>query len=72
MPTNATHPHFLRNMVGGSVGNILEWYDFAVFGYFAPIIGAHFFPAEDSLFGRIPHRRFRTVDAQGAQGNTRV
>ncbi len=48
--TNHTpQPHFLRNMVGGSVGNILEWYDFAVFGYFAPFIGAHFFPAEDPM-----------------------
>jgi len=36
-----------RNLVGGSVGNVLEWYDFAVFGYFAPVIGRQFFPAED-------------------------
>ncbi len=35
-------PHLVRNTVGGVVGNILEWYDFAVFGYFAPIIGPLF------------------------------
>jgi MHS family proline/betaine transporter-like MFS transporter len=29
------------------VGNILEWYDFALFGFFAREIGAHFFPADD-------------------------
>jgi len=42
-------PHLVRNTVGGVVGNILEWYDFAVFGYFAPIIGPLFFPSEDKL-----------------------
>jgi MHS family proline/betaine transporter-like MFS transporter len=25
------------------VGDALEWYDFAVYGYFAPIIGNQFF-----------------------------
>ena len=44
-----TTPHFKRNLIGGVVGNILEWYDFAVFGFFAPIIGAQFFPSEDPL-----------------------
>ena len=42
-----------RNIVGGVIGNILEWYDFAVFGYFAPIIGAQFFPSEDKLASTI-------------------
>ena len=41
--------HLTRNTIGGVIGNVLEWYDFAVFGYFAPIIGAHFFPAENQL-----------------------
>lgn len=31
----------------GIIGNVLEWYDFAVYGYFAVSIGRHFFPAED-------------------------
>lgn len=38
-----------RNTVGGIAGNILEWYDFAVFGYLAPVIGAQFFPTDDRL-----------------------
>ena len=38
-----------RNLLGGVVGNVLEWYDFSVFGFFAPIIGAQFFPSEDPL-----------------------
>ncbi len=41
--------HLKRNAVGGVVGNVLEWYDFAVFGYFAPVIGAQFFPAQNRL-----------------------
>lgn len=31
----------------GLVGNVLEWYDFSVYGYFAVSIGHHFFPSED-------------------------
>ena len=34
-----------RGVIAGVVGNILEWYDFALFGFFAQQIGAHFFPA---------------------------
>jgi MHS family proline/betaine transporter-like MFS transporter len=36
-----------RAVVAGIVGNVLEWYDFAVYGYFAPSIGQHFFPSHD-------------------------
>jgi MHS family proline/betaine transporter-like MFS transporter len=36
-----------RNVVAGTVGNVLEWYDFAVYGYLAPIIGKVFFPGDD-------------------------
>jgi MHS family proline/betaine transporter-like MFS transporter len=33
--------------LAGVVGNVLEWYDFAVFGFFAPLIAEQFFPAAD-------------------------
>jgi MFS transporter, MHS family, proline/betaine transporter len=36
-----------RGVVAGVVGNMLEWYDFALFGFFARQIGAHFFPASN-------------------------
>jgi MHS family proline/betaine transporter-like MFS transporter len=36
-----------RGVIAGVVGNMLEWYDFALFGFFAREIGAHFFPADD-------------------------
>jgi MFS transporter, MHS family, proline/betaine transporter len=36
-----------RGVIAGVVGNMLEWYDFALFGFFAQQIGTHFFPAHD-------------------------
>ncbi|HEX5385525.1 MAG TPA: MFS transporter [Gemmatimonadales bacterium] len=36
-----------RGIVAGVVGNMLEWYDFALFGFFARQLGAHFFPADN-------------------------
>ncbi|MBF0528602.1 MAG: MFS transporter, partial [Deltaproteobacteria bacterium] len=38
-----------KNMFGGVVGNVLEWYDFAIFGFLAPLIGEKFFPSNDPL-----------------------
>jgi MHS family proline/betaine transporter-like MFS transporter len=43
----------LRTFFAGGIGNLLEWYDFAVFGYFAPFISAQFFPADDPVAGVI-------------------
>uniref|UniRef100_A0A7S2KSF4 Major facilitator superfamily (MFS) profile domain-containing protein n=1 Tax=Leptocylindrus danicus TaxID=163516 RepID=A0A7S2KSF4_9STRA len=37
----------LMKTIAGVVGNILEWYDFAVFGYFSDIIASNFFPPQD-------------------------
>lgn len=39
----------LRVLVAGFVGNVLEWYDFAVYGFFAPTIGRLFFPSDDPV-----------------------
>ena len=36
-----------RGVIAGVAGNVLEWYDFALFGFFAAQIGHHFFPAHD-------------------------
>ncbi len=38
-----------RAMAAGMIGNVLEWYDFAIYGFFAVSIGRHFFPGEDPL-----------------------
>lgn len=34
-----------RLILAGLIGNALEWYDFAVYGYFAAIIAPQFFPS---------------------------
>ena len=36
-------------IAAGVIGNVLEWYDFAIYGYFAASIGRSFFPHEDSV-----------------------
>jgi len=41
--------HSLSTLAAGVIGNVMEWYDFALFGYFAPIIAGHFFPSGDVL-----------------------
>jgi len=38
-----------RSLIAGFSGNILEWYDFTVYGFFATIIGSQFFPREDKI-----------------------
>src|SRR5215212_5186343 len=36
-----------RAVTAAVIGNVLEWYDFAVYGYVAAIIGRNFFPGTD-------------------------
>ena len=36
-------------LAAGGVGNLLEWYDFGVYGYFAPVLARLFFPSDDPL-----------------------
>jgi MFS transporter, MHS family, proline/betaine transporter len=37
--------------LAGMAGNVLEWYDFAVFGYLSDVIGEVFFPSEETSSG---------------------
>jgi MHS family proline/betaine transporter-like MFS transporter len=39
----------VRVITAGVIGNLLEWYDFAIYGFFATQIGATFFPAGDKV-----------------------
>ena len=52
MNTNAG-TNLKKNTIAGDIGNILEWYDFAVFGFLAPFMSSLFFPADDRLAGLI-------------------
>lgn len=36
-----------KTAMAGFAGNVLEWYDFGVYGFFAAIIGKQFFPSSD-------------------------
>ena len=36
-----------RTVIAGLAGNVMEWYDFGVYGYFAAVMGQKFFPAHD-------------------------
>jgi len=36
-------------LISCMIGNALEWYDFVIYGYFAVILGALFFPSADPL-----------------------
>ena len=38
-----------RVATAGAIGNVLEWYDFSVYAYFAPIIAKQFFPSADPV-----------------------
>jgi MHS family proline/betaine transporter-like MFS transporter len=39
----------VRATIAGTIGNVLEWYDFAVYGYLVTAIGAAFFPKASTL-----------------------
>ena len=36
-----------RTVLAGLAGNVMEWYDFGVYGFFAAAIGSQFFPSHD-------------------------
>lgn len=48
MSAPASHKlHRLRSIVGGSIGNMVEWFDWYVYAAFTLYFAPHFFPAED-------------------------
>jgi len=54
----AKQPSQRRLLIAGVAGNILEWYDFSIYGFFALAIGQHFFPSHS--------RSTELIDAYGA------
>ena len=54
MTSQPTQRTTSKVLLAGLIGNVMEWYDFAVYGYFATVIGREFFPSSDpaaSLIG---------------------
>src|SRR5262252_2288302 len=47
--SNMNFTKMRRVIVAGMIGNVLEWYDFAVYGFFAAAIGQEFFPHQDRV-----------------------
>lgn len=41
--------HRLRLIAAGTIGNVLEFYDFAIYGFFAIALGRTFFPGNDPV-----------------------
>jgi MHS family proline/betaine transporter-like MFS transporter len=39
----------VESLGAGMIGNVLEWYDFGLYGYLAPMIGEHFFPSHNPV-----------------------
>jgi MFS transporter, MHS family, proline/betaine transporter len=39
----------LRIKLAGGIGNILEWYDFGLYGLLAPVLASEFFPGHDRI-----------------------
>jgi MHS family proline/betaine transporter-like MFS transporter len=46
---DSTQVPLVRTVVAGAIGNVLEWYDFGLFGFLAPVIAREFLPAEDKV-----------------------
>lgn len=42
----------VRTALAGLIGNVLEWFDYAVYGYFATNIATQFFPKSDPTAGQ--------------------
>src|ERR1051325_8300875 len=46
-PIAPTGAEYRKAITAGVIGNVLEWYDFGVYGYLVPTISALFFPGGD-------------------------
>jgi MHS family proline/betaine transporter-like MFS transporter len=47
MPLNAAKPNLHKTLFATCIGNALEWFDIAVYGFFASYIAHAFFPTSD-------------------------
>lgn len=47
--TSTPHPGMFKAVLAGSIGNGLEWFDYAIYGYFAAILSSEFFASKDPI-----------------------
>jgi MHS family proline/betaine transporter-like MFS transporter len=45
----ASETGYVRAIAAGTIGNVLEWYDFGVYGYLVPTLSVLFFPNDKPL-----------------------
>lgn len=45
--------NILRSIASSSIGNILEWYEYALYAYFSKVISVLFFPADDPFVSNV-------------------
>jgi len=53
MSTDSKSAKESQHALAGTIGNVLEWYDFAVYGFLAPVMSPLFFPEDDAISGLI-------------------
>jgi MHS family proline/betaine transporter-like MFS transporter len=41
----------IRNRIASGLGSVLEWYDFSLYGFFAPVLAQIFFPNNSEMVG---------------------
>lgn len=45
--------HTIKSLISSSVGNVLEWYEYTLYAYFATVISALFFPMDNKFVAMI-------------------
>lgn len=49
MSTSTSNRNIWRIIIGGTIGNLSEWYNFLLYGYLASVISQLFFPSHNQL-----------------------
>lgn len=50
---NSTNKNIVKSIASSSIGNILEWYEYALYAYFSTVISTLFFPSNDRFISII-------------------
>ena len=47
-PSSVAQTRRWRDVAAGAMGNLIEWYDWAIYGLLAPVFASQFFPEQDA------------------------
>jgi len=50
---NTDNKNIVRSIISSSIGNVLEWYEYALYAYFSTVISTLFFPSNDRFVSMI-------------------